>query len=183
MSRAKKYFLKSTRLGFRLWGEDDIDIAQGLWGDYEVTKFFDARGQWSRDAVRMRLAEEIKTEKQYGVQYWPIFLLETDGHIGCCGLRPYDLPRRIYEIGFHIRSTQWRRGYAREAAAAVIDYAFNKLKVGGLFAGHNPNNTASRHLIRQLGFRYTHDEFYSPTGLNHLSYEMNAPEYPGDESA
>jgi len=183
MSRAEKYFLKSNRLGFRLWGEDDFDIAWQLWGDYAVTKFFDARGQWSRDEVQERLAKEIRTAKDYGVQYWPVFLLETDGHVGCCGLRPYDLTQRIFEFGIHIRSTQWRRGYAREAAAAVIEYAFNKLKVRGLFAGHNPCNTASRHLLRQLGFRYTHDEFYPPTGLNHPSYEMKVHEYPGHESA
>lgn len=177
MNSAEKYFLTSKRLGFRLWDEDDFDIARQLWGDHEVTRFFDARGQWSRDEIRKRLADEIKTERQYGVQYWPVFLLATDGHVGCCGLRPYDLPQRIYEIGFHIRSNQWRRGYAREAAAAVMDYAFNRLEASGLFAGHNPNNTASQRLINQLGFRYTHDAFYSPTGLNHPSYEMKAHEY------
>ena len=183
MSCAEKYFLKSNRLGFRLWDEDDFDIARQLWGDYEVTKLFDARGKWSRDEVQTRLFKEIRTAKEYGVQYWPVFLLETDRHVGCCGLRPYDLSQRIYEIGFHIRSNQWRRGYAREAAAAVIDYAFNKLQVRRLFAGHNPNNTASRHLLRQLGFRYTHDEFYPPTGLNHPSYELHAHTYSADPSA
>jgi RimJ/RimL family protein N-acetyltransferase len=182
MGTSEKYFLKSNRLGFRHWREDDLAIAIGLWGDYEVTKFFDARGQWSRDEVRKRLAEEIKTEKQYGVQYWPIFHLKTMGHVGCCGLRPYDLSEEIYEIGFHIRSNLWRHGYAREAAGAVIDYAFNTLMVNSLFAGHNPNNAASRHLLRQIGFRYTHDEFYSPTGLNHPSYEMNISEYAGSKS-
>jgi RimJ/RimL family protein N-acetyltransferase len=182
MRKAEQYFLKSGRLGFRHWCDDDLAIAIELWGDYEVTKFFDARGKWSRDAVRERLAVEEKAERQYGVQYWPIFLLETHGHVGCCGLRPYDLSQGIYEIGFHIRSNQWRRGYAREAAVAVIGYAFSTLKVNSLFAGHNPNNTASRHLLGQLGFRYTHDEFYSPTGLNHPSYEMKAFEYSGNIS-
>jgi len=43
MSKCEKYFLKSSRLGFRLWCEDDLAIARELWGDYEVTKFFDAR--------------------------------------------------------------------------------------------------------------------------------------------
>lgn len=177
MSKVGKYFLKSKRLGFRVWREDDLEIATELWGDYEVTKFFDARGKWSRDDVRARLAEEIKTEKKYGVQYWPIFRLETNGHIGCCGLRPYDLSEGIYEVGFHIRSNLWRRGYAREAAVTVIGHAFNTLKVNGLFAGHNPNNTASRHLISQLGFRHTHDEYYPPTGLNHPSYALKAHRY------
>jgi len=181
MSNGEKYFLKTSRLGFRQWCDDDLSIAIELWGDYEVTKFFDARGKWSRDEVQERLAKEIRRDKQYGVQYWPVFLLESNGHIGCCGLRPYDLPQGKYEIGFHIRSDHWRRGYAREAAIAVIDYSFNTLRVDSLFAGHNPNNTASRHLLRQLGFRYTHDEFYSPTGLNHPSYEMKAFEYSANK--
>lgn len=181
MRNGEKYFLKSNRLGFRRWREADLPIAKELWGDLEVTRFFDARGQWSLDEVSERLAKEIETEKVCGIQYWPIFRLETNGHVGCCGLRPYDIPGGIHEIGFHIRSNLWRRGYAREAAAAVIGHAFNSLKVNGLFAGHNPNNTASRHLLSQLGFRYTHDEFYSPTGLNHLSYEMKAPEFFGNK--
>ncbi|MBT8366478.1 MAG: GNAT family N-acetyltransferase [Deltaproteobacteria bacterium] len=181
MNNAETYFMKTSRLGFRLWCEDDLDIATGLWGDFEVTKYFDARGKWSRDEVRERLAKEIKTAKEYGVQYWPIFLLETYRHVGCCGLRPYDLLQQIYEIGFHIRSNEWSRGYAREAAAAVIDYAFNTLNVNGLFAGHHPNNAVSQHLVKQLGFRYTHDEYYPPTGLNHPSYALKTHEYLGSK--
>lgn len=170
MSDSDKYFLRSNRLGFRIWSEDDLDIALELWGDYEVTKLFDARGKWSRDEVQERLAKEIRTEKEYGVQYWPIFLLHNHEHVGCCGLRPYDLSRGIYEIGFHIRSCHWRRGFAREAAEAVIDYAFNTMKASGLFAGHNPKNNVSSHLLGKLGFRYTHEEYYPPTGLYHPSY-------------
>lgn len=169
-NNGKTYFLRSKRLGFRLWREDDLALAIELWGDYEVTQFFDARGQWSRDQVHERLSQEISTAKKYGVQYWPIFLLENHDHVGCCGLRPYDISQRIYEIGFHIRSDLWRQGYAREAALAVIDHAFNRLEINSLFAGHNPKNTVSQHLLNRLGFRYTHDEYYPPTGLYHPSY-------------
>jgi RimJ/RimL family protein N-acetyltransferase len=176
IDNVKKYFLKSSRLGFRLWREEDLSIAVELWGDYEVTKFFDARGQWTRNEVRERLAAEIKTEKRFGVQYWPISLLETHDPVGCCGLRPYEMSKGIYEIGFHIRSARRRRGYAREAADAVINHAFNVLGANALFAGHNPQNVVSQHLIEQLGFRYTHAEYYPPTGLYHPSYLLKAPE-------
>ena len=173
MNDDRKYFIKTDRLGFRRWCEEDIEIALILWGDYEVTKLIDARGKLSENQVRERLAKEIVTEKEYGVQYWPIFLLKNNEHIGCCGLRPYDLSRQIYEIGFHIRSNFWRHGYASEAAQAVIHYAFGTLKAKSLFAGHNPRNEYSRHLLKKLGFQYTHDEFYPPTGLNHPSYLLN----------
>jgi RimJ/RimL family protein N-acetyltransferase len=149
-----------------------------LWGDFEVTKLFDARGRLSRAEVLERLAKEIQTQMNHGVQYWPIFLLTCGEFIGCCGLRPYDRPKNLFEIGFHIRSHRWRRGYAREAADAVIRYAFDTLNVNGLFAGHNPENRVSKRLLEQLGFGYTHDEYYPPTGLNHPSYLLRARDFP-----
>jgi len=32
-------------------------------------------------------------------------------------------------------------------------------------------------MLLKLGFSYTHDEFYPPTGLNRPSYLMTAEEY------
>lgn len=63
-------------------------------------------------------------------------------------------------------------GYAVEAARAVIDDAFSVLNADGLFAGHNPKNTASAKVLGKLGFEYIGGEFYEPTGLYHPSYEL-----------
>ena len=168
------YFLTSARLGFRRWAPGDLEIAVGLWGDPEVTKLLDSRGRLSRQQVRDRLAREIATQRTHEVQYWPIFLLTTGEHVGCCGLRP---ARGMLEIGFHVRYCHWRRGYASEAAARVIAHAFESLGAKALFAGHHPENGASRDLLRKLGFRHTHDESYEPTGLEHPSYRLTAEEY------
>jgi RimJ/RimL family protein N-acetyltransferase len=172
-----EYFLRTPRIGFRLWQEDDLHLAVGLWGDFKVTQFFDARAKLSQAQVNERLLQEITTQKMHGFQYWPIFRLKGDQHLGCCGLRPYDESKNILEIGFHIRYRHWGQGYAFEAARAVMGYAFDTLKVSGLFAGHNPKNEGSRHLLAKLGFSYTHDEFYKPTGLNHPSYILTANDY------
>jgi RimJ/RimL family protein N-acetyltransferase len=172
-----KYFLSTQRLGFRVWSEADFDLALGLWGDLEVTNLIDARGKLSEAQVRERLSQEMSTARSHGVQYWPVFLLENDEHVGCCGLRPYDEARNIMEIGFHICSRHWGRGYATEAAWAMLAYAFESLEVAGLFAGHNPKNKVSRHILERLGFRYTHDELYVPTGLDHPCYLLMAEEY------
>lgn len=170
-----QYFLRTERLRFRPWSEGDLGLAIGLWGDEEVTKLIG--GPFSQEQVQERLTQEISNLSAYGVQYWPIFLLSNDEHLGCCGLRPYKVDQRVYEIGAHIRSAHWGHGYALEAARAVIDYAFDKLGATGLFAGHNPANEASRRLLRKLGFQYTHDEFYPPTGLHHPSYIFTANEF------
>lgn len=163
-----EYFLKSERIGFRRWLKKDFDIAYKLWGDEEVTKYIG--GPFSKEEIRQRLIAEIERDEQFHVQYWPIFLLNTRENIGCCGLRPYDLSKHIYEIGVHIRPQFWRQGFALEASKAVINYSFSALNADALFAGHNPTNKGSKNLLLKLGFKFTHKEFYSPTGLEHPSY-------------
>ncbi len=177
MTPHSNYFLKSKRLGFRTWSMQDLDLAYGLWGDFEVTKLFDGRGPLSREQVKAKLHQEMATQSTHGIQYWPVFLLESDAHVGCTGLRPYDIAKGILEIGFHIRSKLWGNGYASEAARTIMHYAFSSLKVKALFAGHNPKNLVSRSLLLKLGFQYTHDEFYQPTGLDHPSYLLKAADY------
>jgi RimJ/RimL family protein N-acetyltransferase len=127
--------------------------------------------------VRGRLTIELQNQSEYQVQYWPLFLLANDDHVGCCGLRPYRVEERVFEAGVHLKTAYRRQGYALEAAYAVIDYAFTVLNVKGLFAGHNPANQASRRLLEKLGFRFTHTEFYLPTGLQHPSYLLSREDY------
>lgn len=163
------FFLRSDRLGFRSWQTSDLPLALALWGDPAVTRFI-AVGSLSETQIRARLEREIETLRQHRIQYWPIFLLVGGEHVGCCGLRPHGDDPATPEFGVHIASRHWRHGYALEAASSIIDYAFTTLGTKALFAGHNPANAASRNLLTRLGFVYTHDEFYEPTGLRHPSY-------------
>ena len=79
------YFLTSRRLGFRCWREDDLPLAMELWGDPETTVF--TGGPFTPETVHARLADEILRMKERGIQYWPVFLLDDDSHVGCAGLR------------------------------------------------------------------------------------------------
>jgi RimJ/RimL family protein N-acetyltransferase len=163
------FFLRSARLGFRRWRATDLPLARALWGDAAVTRFI-ALAPLSETQIHARLEREIETQQRHGFQYWPIFLLAGGEHVGCCGLRPHGDDPASPEFGVHIASRHWRHGYAFEAASSVIDHAFAARGVKALFAGHNPANAASRSLLTRLGFVYTHDEFYEPTGLRHPSY-------------
>ena len=180
----REYFLMTKRLGFSHWEKDDTEAAYSLWGNKNVTKYLSASGVFTREEIMKRLKLEIENEKAYGIQYWPVFELGTDKFAGCCGLRPYKSSQKIYEIGFHLLPEYWGKGYGKEAAEGMIKYAFEKLGAGKLFAGHNPANTASAKLLAKLGFRYTGDEYYEPTGLYHPSYiyeRSNYKETEGEE--
>lgn len=101
----------------------------------------------------------------------------ASAHAGCAGLRPYRPEAGILELGVHLRTGHWGKGLATEAARTVIAHAFNDRGASCLFAGHNPDNQASRRLLAKLGFRYTHDELYPPTGLLHPSYLLERAEW------
>jgi [ribosomal protein S5]-alanine N-acetyltransferase len=171
------YFLTSARLGFRCWSTEDLALALALWGDPEVTRFIG--GPLSPVAVERRLRAEIESMSAHGLQYWPIFLLADGAHAGCAGLRPYRLTDRIYELGFHIRPAYWGQGLATEAGAAAVAFGFGALGAAALFAGHHPANATSRRVLEKLGFRFTHEELYPPTGLNHPSYLLTRAGYLG----
>lgn len=166
MERA--YFMQTARLAFSVWQPQDGSLAALLWGDPAVTRYICAAGAFRPEEVAARLQQEVERGARYGVQYWPVFLRETGELVGCCGLRPHGADG--YELGFHLRPGFWRQGYTVEAARAVMQYAARTLGAQALFAGHHPENLASRRVLQKLGFAQVGTEFYPPTGLEHPAY-------------
>lgn len=159
----------TRRLAFRAWTADDLPLAAAIWGDPKVSAL--VGGPFDAAAVRARLETELANQRDHGISYWPMFL--HDGtHVGCCGLKPREPAQRIYELGFYLTPAHWGAGYAVEAGTSVIAFAWEALGAPSLFAGHHPGNTASRRTLEKLGFRFTHDELYPPTGLMHPGYEL-----------
>ena len=168
------HLLKTARLVLRCWSEGDLPLALELWGDPAVTALIG--GPFTVEMIRERLQREIDLLQQCGVQYWPAFLTDGAQFIGCAGLRPYRVESGVYELGVHLRPAFQGKGFAREAAGAVVDYAFETLHAAALFAGHHPQNEPSRRLLAKLGFVATHEELYAPTGLMHPSYLLRRPQ-------
>jgi len=167
------YFLRTPRLGFREWSINDLSLALDLWGDPGVSRFLG--GPYSREAVEEKLTKEIATLNVHQIQYWPIFLLANNDHVGCAGLRPYKPQEKIHELGYHLRRQYWGMGLAEDAGRAVVNFAFENLGAKALFAGHHPENAASKRVLEKLGFRFTHEELYPPTGLMNPSYLLTRP--------
>ena len=166
----RNYFMQSERIGFSIFTKEDLNLAIQLWTNEKVCEYICATKIFSNEEIKERLNFEISNQESYNVQYWPIFLLESNKFMGVCGLRPYDISGNIYEIGIHLCEEYWSKGYALEAVLKVMDYACNTLKIKRLYAGHNPNNIKSRNILTRLGFQYYKEEYYKPTGLMHPSY-------------
>lgn len=171
----RAYFLRTSRLGFGTWSAEDLHLAIALWGDDRVTRLIG--GPFSPRWIEERLALEISNQSRYGYQYWPVFRLSDDAHVGCAGLRPVPGGEGVLELGFHLRPESWGQGFATEAARAVVRYAFTTAAARTLVAGHHPQNEASGRVLQRLGFRHTGDEHYAPTGLDHPTYLLTAGQF------
>jgi [ribosomal protein S5]-alanine N-acetyltransferase len=161
----------TARLEFRLWRRADVELATKLWCDPRVMRFIG--GPYSRDEVLARLAREEGNDAAHAIQYWPVFVADT--FAGCCGLRPHETESGAHfrEIGFQFLPAFWGAGYASEAARAVIAYAFDVLDVTALFAGHHPQNDASRALLARLGFAEIGTHWFARTGLQHPWHRLD----------
>lgn len=167
------YFLETSRIGYRPWTVDDFILAKRLWGNPQVTQHISSKNELSDEEILNKLNIEIENLKKFGVQYWPIYSKDDGEFLGVCGLRPYKLFDGVFEMGVHLLPEYWNNGIGYEASKAMISYTFNTLNISSIFAGHNPQNQVSAILLKKLGFRFTHYEFYPPTGLNHPSYIIN----------
>ena len=75
-----------------------------------------------------------------------------DRLIGACGIDPReDGP----ELGYWLGAPYWGRGFATEAARALIGYAFGELDHEFLQAGARVSNPASRRVLEKCGFQWT----------------------------
>lgn len=105
-------------------------------------------------------------------------LREEGRVIGLMSLHAVDEHTR--DLGYTLHSAYQHRGYAREAAQALVDYARNTLGATRLTAGTAQANAPSIALLEHLGFRRTSegtasfakDEKGQPIVFTSCGYEM-----------
>jgi RimJ/RimL family protein N-acetyltransferase len=71
--------------------------------------------------------------------------------VGCAGLHPR---AQGLELGYWIGEPYWGRGYATEAAHALVDLAFRATIIERLYVSCRVINSASQRVIHKCGFQY-----------------------------
>ena len=146
---------RTRRLIARSWLIEDLPLAMELWGDPAVTALIDSRGKLTEAQVHEKLYAEIERERSCGVQYWALFDHRNGDFVGCGGLRPwvYTPGGADFEVGFHLVRRCWGRGFGTEAAQGALDYAWEKLQLTKVYAGHHPDNRASGRILKKAWIR------------------------------
>jgi RimJ/RimL family protein N-acetyltransferase len=147
--------LRTERLLLRPFTADDLDDVAAYQALPEVVRYLywevrdrdEVRDVLAKRQQRHRLAEEGDTAMLAVVH------AATGRVIGEVNLHWVSVANRQGEFGFVFHPDYQGRGYASEAAARMLDLAFDELDLHRVYGRTDGNNAASAALMRRLGMR------------------------------
>ena len=158
--------LETPRLRLRPLEEPDLDALLRIFADPSGVPHFPRA--LSPDEVRPLLARHRALHAERGLGLRAVVLRETGETIGDCGVSPLMVDGfETLELGYHLVRAQWGRGYATEAARAVLQDARSR-GAGRVVSLVLPENAPSRRVAERLGARVEGTTLHA--GLPHLVY-------------
>ena len=104
------------------------------------------------DARDYILKGPIDSYRNLGFGLYLTSLRESAAPIGICGLVKREALPDV-DVGFAFLARYWSKGYASEAAAAVLAYGRDDLRLGRIIAITAPDNHGSIAVLEKIGLR------------------------------
>ncbi len=144
--------LCTARLRLRAWTTGDADLARlaDLYGRDEVTRWLGGPPTVSMRELVERWQRVHALDPRHGC--WAIEPVGGGPPAGTVLLKPLPNGLGEVEVGWHLHPDSWGRGYATEAARAVLDRAFGEGLVE-VYAVVRPGNEPSLAVCRRLGMQ------------------------------
>ena len=142
--------LETERLILRPWAESDIPELVPLIGAREIAATTLRIPHPYREEHAREFLRSVGNENEQRLS----IRLRSDGRLcGGVGLHPN---RAHYhaELGYWLGVPFWGKGYATEAARAMVRYGFEQIKLHRIFASHFEGNLASTRVLEKLGMRH-----------------------------
>lgn len=142
--------ITTERLILRELTGDDLDSLYAVLGDSDIMRHY----PYTFDETRVRnwITKNKERYRVFGFGLWAVCLKETGEMIGDCGLTMQNINNFIRpEIGYHIRADKQHKGYAKEAASAVREWAFQNTPFNILYSYMKADNAASCATARSIG--------------------------------
>ena len=173
----------TPRLRLRTWRASDLEPFAAMNADPVVMEHFPQRLDRDETHAMVERIERFLSRNSYGL--WAVEVPGVAEFIGYVGLNVPTFEAAFtpcVEIGWRLAADHWGKGYATEAAHAVLDYGFGTLGLREIVSFTVPANVRSRAVMRRIGM--THDpveEFDHsriPAGhplRRHVLYRLTAP--------
>jgi RimJ/RimL family protein N-acetyltransferase len=172
--------IETSRLRLRCWRPEDRAPFAAINDETAVRRFLLPLTHQASDAMLERIEAHFG---QYGWGFWALEERTTGSLIGLCGLAHVAFSAFFtpaVEIGWRLSTPYHGKGFAREAAEAVLAFAFNEAGLDRVVAFTVPANTASWGLMRRLGIHEIGEFGYRCLALDHplhrhVVYEIRRP--------
>jgi RimJ/RimL family protein N-acetyltransferase len=168
-----KLIFETPRLTLREMAEGDLDFVADMLAHPEVMRYYPKC--YSREEAESWLGRMLGRYARDGHALWLVQDRMTGQPLGQVGLLMQTVSGVAEaEIGYLIHRPFWRRGFAREAAAATRDYAFITLGKPHVISLIRPENLPSQGVARKLGMS-PRPGTVPHGGFEHLVFEVAAP--------
>ena len=151
----REWELETARLRLRRISLDDAELMREIWNDPAFVRHVGDRGvRTLEQACQAIKSGALKLYADYGYGPYAMELRSDGSSIGICGLfkrENLDHP----DIGFSVLPDFCGKGYAGEAALAVLAHARDDLGIREMTAIVSPANAPSIGLIEKLGLSFT----------------------------
>ncbi len=146
--------LETERLLLRRLALDDAAFILELLNEPAFLQNIGDRGAHTLTDARRYIARgPVASYRKFGFGLYLVELKDSGTPIGICGLLKRDWLNDA-DIGFAFLRRYWSQGYARESAAAVMNYGWTTLRLKRIVAITKPTNQASIALLEKLGLRF-----------------------------
>lgn len=163
-----KMILETERLFLREMTMSDLDALFAVLGDKEIMQHYPY--SFDEERVRSWIERNMDRYKDDGFGLWAVCLKDTGEMIGDCGLTLQNIDGTMLpEIGYHIRKDQQRKGYAKEAAMAVRDWAFGNTEYPALYSYCKYTNVGSFKTAESIGMHFEKEYEDEANKITHVS--------------
>ncbi|HEX8503016.1 MAG TPA: GNAT family N-acetyltransferase [Pyrinomonadaceae bacterium] len=146
--------IETERLNLREVTEADAAFVLELLNDPDFVRFVADRGVRTLEDARRYVAEKFTAGyRRDGFGFWLVEPKGSGAAAGICGLVRRDTLPGV-DIGYAFLPPFRSKGYAHEAAAAVLAYARDVVSLKRLLAITNPDNAVSARVLEKLGMRF-----------------------------
>jgi RimJ/RimL family protein N-acetyltransferase len=142
----------TERLVLRAYDVDDLQQLHAvLYSDDEAMRLLG--GPRDLAGTRAALERSMNQHDHAGYSFWPVVERESGLLVGEAGLFPLAPDGPDIALGYAFGAAHWGKGYATEAARAVLAEAFGPLGMDRVVAITREANLGSRRVLTKLGFR------------------------------
>lgn len=159
-----KVFIETERILLREIVEEDAHEILYLDSDPEVVRYVGNQPLSQYKQAVKTIEGILEQYRKYSIARWAVLDKSSNCFLGWAGLKyiedTVNGKSDYYDLGYRLAKKHWGKGYATEAARAVLDYGFSKMNLPAVYAIADSDNINSHHVLEKVGMVFENEFQY-----------------------